>query len=65
MGTADDQAAIFTGEVIGRPVELNARMRAFIDKSSNQFVFTNYKDAEWKTLVSESESFAFTIGKIL
>ena len=61
MGTADDQAAIFTGEFIGRPVELNARMRAFIDKSSNQFVFPNYKDAEWNIRVIELSSVSHSI----
>ena len=50
MGAADDQASVFAGEFIRRPVQRYPCMRTFIDIGPDQLVFADNEHAEGEAL---------------
>jgi hypothetical protein len=61
MGTADDQASVFAGEFIRRPVQRYPRVWTFIDIGPDQLGFADNEHAEREAILKKGEFTSFPV----
>ena len=65
MGAADDQASVFAGEFIRRPVQRYPCMRTFIDIGPDQLGFADNEHAEREAILGKGEFTSFPVFQFL